>query len=527
MKNKNSRAYLIGGGIASLSVAVQLIKDGHINGEDIKIFDESEFVGGSLYAKDLSSSEGYVMRGVRMFEEETYTATFDLMSQIPSLNSPGKTLREEFVDFNEENESYSKSRLIRAGQVLDSRPLGLNLKDRFSMIKLLFRSEKSLEDKKISQYFTDSFFTSNFWYEFCTVFAFQPWHSLIEFRRYFIRFIQSFPNIDTLETIEISPYNQYEFFILPIIDWLKKQGVEFVLNTRITDLDFIDYKNKKAVSHIHCSCGGVEDKIVVNKYDYVFITLGSITANSSIGSMNQVPSINSEKKDASWALWEKIAQGRPEFGVPSVFNSHIDKSKWTSFTITFRDPLFFNLIEKYINRKVTSFGGLNLVDSNWFTSIVLSYNPYFLNQPKGVSLCWGYGLSSEKEGNFVKKKMSECTGEEILTELIHHLGFEKHLKKILDTSICIPYASPYITSQFLPRKITDRPSVVPSNSLNFAFLGQYSEVPNDVTFTMEYSIRSAQVAIHSFFKSDKKIPPIYKGMLNIKVLYEALKTISR
>jgi len=341
---KKSKVYLVGGGIASLSAAVYLIKDGNISGKNIKIFDESKKIGGSLYAQDLSSSEGYVMRGIRMFEEEAFSASFDLMSEIPSLNSPGKTLREEFIDFNKENKSYSKSRLLKDKYALDSRPLRLRLRDRFRIIKLIFRSENSLEDMEIQQYFTASFFKSNFWYEFCTVFAFQPWHSLIEFKRYFIRFIQSFPNIDTLETIEISPYNQYEFLILPTIDWLKKQGVMFAVNTKITDFDFKDYQEKKTISRIHLIRNNIKDQITINRNDYVFTTLGSIVANSSVGSMTTPPPSNLEERSAAWTLWENIAKDRPEFGIPSVFNSDINKSKWTSFTVTFRDPKFFNLI---------------------------------------------------------------------------------------------------------------------------------------------------------------------------------------
>ncbi len=527
MKDKTSKAYLVGGGIASLSAAVYLINDGKFKGENITIFDELKRVGGSLYSQDLSSSDGYVMRGIRMFEEETFTCTFDLMSQIPSLSVPGKTIREEFLDFNKKNKSCSKSRLIKDGKAIDSKPLKLNIKDRFSLISLLLQKELSLENTKIEEYFTPSFFKSNFWYEFCTVFAFQPWHSLIEFRRYFGRFIQSFPTIDTLENIEIAPYNQYEFLVLPVVDWLKKQGVKFETNTKITNLGFKSRENKKAVSSIYYDKNGDQGEILVDKNDYVFVTLGSIVANSSLGSMTEVPILNRKNKSSAWTLWENISKDNPEFGKPSVFNSHIDKSKWTSFTITFRDPTFFNLIEKYIHKKVTTYGGLNLIDSNWFMSIVISYNPYFINQSKDITLCWGYGLFSDKKGNFIKKKMSECTGEEILTELIYHLGFEKDMEIILKNSVCIPSMTPYVMSVFLPRKIDDRPPVIPKNTSNLAFLGQYCEIPKDVVFTVEYSVRSAQIAVFSLLKLDEKASPIYNGTHNIKVLYNALKTIFR
>jgi len=525
--DKKSKTYLVGAGISSLSAAVYLIKDGNIKGENIIIFDESNNIGGSLDAENLPSGEGYFMRGIRAFEEKAYSCLYDLMSSIPSLNVSGKTLREEFVDYNRKNKSYSKSRLFKDGQTIDSRPLKLNAKDRLNLLHLLTSRESSLENREVREYFTPSFFTSNFWYEFSTVFSFQPWHSLIEFKRYTLRFIQTFPNIDDLEDMESSPYNQYEFLVLPIVDWLKKQGVTFVTNTKITDLDFVSDKNGEKVSRIYYNKSGETGEIIVDENDFVFVTLGSIVANSSIGGMKKVPPSNEEEKNSSWTLWENISKNHPEFGKPSVFNTHIDKSKWVSFTITFRDSTFFNLMEKYIDEKINSFGGINLIDSNWLISIVLFYKPYFINQPDNVKLCWGYGLFSEEKGNFVKKKMSECNGEEILTELVCHLGFEKYLDEILKSSVCIPCVMPYITSLFLPRKKSDRPLVVPHGSINFAFLGQYTEISNDVVFTVEHSIRSAQTAVYSLLKLDKKVSPIYKGIKHTDVLYKALKTILR
>ncbi len=458
------KVYLVGAGIASLSAAIYLIQDACVEGKDIIIFDESKKIGGCLDAEKLPSGEGYSMRGVRAFEEQAYTCLFDLMSDIPSLTMPGKTLKEEFIDFNKKNKSYSKSRLFRNGGVIDSRPLKLNAKDRLNLLHLLTHKESSLEGKEVRDYFTAPFFTSNFWYEFCTVFSFQPWHSLIEFRRYLLRFIQTFSHIDTLQNMESSPYNQYEFLVVPIVDWLKKRGVIFEMDTKITNVDFTSDAKGERISRIHYVSAGKTDDIAIDKDDFVFVTLGSIVANSSKGTMTKSPSANYEEKDASWTLWETISKDRPEFGNPSVFNSHIDKSKWTSFTLTFRDSTFFDLVEKYIHKDVNAFGGLNLIESNWLISMIFFYKPYFLNQPDNVSLSWGYGLGSEERGNFVKKKMSECSGEEILKEIIHHLGFEEHMDAIMNSATCIPCVMPYITSLFLPRKkVIDRqlcPSVI-------------------------------------------------------------------
>jgi oleate hydratase len=78
---------------------------------------------------------------------------------------------------------------------------------------------------------------------------------------------------------------------------------------------------------------------------------------------------------------------------------------------------------------------------------------------------------------------------------VRHLGFDADLKQILDSSNVLPCRMPFVTSQFLKRKVTDRPDVVPKGSTNLALTGQFVEVPDDCVFTMEYSVRSAQMAV--------------------------------
>jgi oleate hydratase len=84
---------------------------------------------------------------------------------------------------------------------------------------------------------------------------------------------------------------------------------------------------------------------------------------------------------------------------------------------------------------------------------------------------------------------------------------------------------PYITSQFMPRRKGDRPAVIPNGSTNLAFLGQFSEIPNDCVFTVEYSVRSAIMAVYGLLKLDKIVPPVYEGQYDVRVLLNAVKTM--
>jgi oleate hydratase len=110
--------------------------------------------------------------------------------------------------------------------------------------------------------------------------------------------------------------------------------------------------------------------------------------------------------------------------------------------------------------------------------------------------------------------MPECTGREILEELLGHLQFDQdegEKNEILDTSTCIPCMLPYSTSQFLSRAKGDRPAVVPAGSKNFAFLGQFVEIPDGIVFTTEYSVLGAMLAVKKFVKPLLEVPPMYFG----------------
>jgi oleate hydratase len=156
-------------------------------------------------------------------------------------------------------------------------------------------------------------------------------------------------------------------------------------------------------------------------------------------------------------------------------------------------------------------------------SIVVPHQPHFDGQPDDVFTLWGYGLFVDEPGDFIEKRMSEATGQELLTELVHHLGFEDDLGEISATTTVIPVMMPYVTSAFQPRGVEDRPLVVPRGSKNFAFLGQYTEIPQDVVFTVEYSVRGAMHGVYALLGIDRPIPGIYHAITDPRVAFGALK----
>ena len=518
-----AKAYLVGGGIAALASAAYLIRDGGLAGENIQIFEEGLLLGGSLDGAG-SPATGYTLRGGRMLTYEAYTCLFDLLNFIPSLNDLGTSVKDEIDDFNQWNVSDAKARLVAGGKILDAADLGLSIKDRLDLVTIMAASEDSLGAQRIEATFQPSFFKTHFWMMWSTTFAFQPWHSAVELRRYLHRFIQELPRIHTLGGVRRTPYNQYDSIVRPLVQWLTEMGVRFSTTTRVTDLTFGYGARGKQVRHIHHLSDDGADVTTIGPDDLVFVTNGSMTDASGFGSMT-TPAPLRTGKGGGWTLWETLAAANADFGRPAAFDGRIDESKWLSFTVTVRDPAFFDLMEAFTGNAAGTGGLVTFTDSSWLMSIVLAAQPHFIDQPDNVQVFWGYGLFVDAIGDFVNKPMSDCTGEELMIELLGHLRFEAHQDQILRSAICIPCMMPFITSQFMPRIKGDRPLVRPVGTTNFAFIGQFCEIPDDVVFTVEYSVRSAQTAVYSVLGLETKVSPLYKGDHDPAVLFGVAKAL--
>ncbi len=517
-------AYLIGGGIASLAAAVYLIRDANFPGKNIHIIEAIPLLGGSNDGAG-DPLQGYVNRGGRMLNEETYENLWDLLKSIPSLECPGMNLYEEIIDFDHRHPTHSNARLIdKYGVVCDVKKMGLNNTDRLALIKLALSSEKSLEGMTIAKWFTRSphFFQTNFWYLWQTTFAFQKWSSLVELQRYMFRFLHLFPRIETLEDVTRTPYNQYESLILPIQKYLQDNGVGLSINARVIDIDF-EGQNPFRAQKIHIKSAEVENTIKLGESDICILTLGSMTDNSRLGTRN-TPAVFATQNPISGELWKNIASKVPTLGNPSAFYSNPNETVWESFTITSKSSALINLITKKFNNPPGN-ALMTFKDSSWLLSIVIPVQPHYKNQiGTTATVMWGYALNMDTLGDFIKKPIRDCTGDEMLTELIGHLGLVEHGEIIRNDVVnIIPAMLPYIISMFQPRKKGDRPLVVPRHSQNFALIGQYVEIPQDVVFTEEYSVRGAREAVYSLLHLNKKVARVTPHWKKISILLAALK----
>ncbi len=517
-----ARAWLVGGGIASMAAAAFLIRDGDMRGCDITILEESDRLGGSLDGAG-DAEHGYILRGGRMLESK-YVCTFDLFDSIPTLDGKS-TVTAEILNWNKMMLTSSQARLVRHAARETDPAFGLTERHILTIERLAIEPEALLAETTIADQFEPGFFQTNFWLMWRTTFAFQPWHSAVEFKRYLVRFSHMIAGFGRLKGIMRTVYNQYDSLVRPLQAWLESRGVQFAFSTGVSDLEFTLRDDRSEVSRIICGNHGKAWDIVVGAHDLVLVTLGSMTEGSHLGTMDAPPLLGTRNDGGAWALWEKLAAVRPEFGRPAAFDSHVDQSKWTSFTITLHDPLFLDRVRDFSGNMPGEGGLITFAQSNWLASIVIPHQPHFLGQPAGVSVCWGYGLTVDAPGNFVKKPMAQCSGREIMTEILGHLGFVDDTAAILGSAICIPCMMPFITSQFMPRRAGDRPSVMPAGYRHLALLGQYCELPDDVVFTVEYSVRSAQTAVYALLDLARKPPAVYRGMFDARVLARAFMAL--
>jgi oleate hydratase len=529
-KNSNprdSKVYLIGSGIASLASAVYLIRDAGMPGKNIHILEQDNIMGGALDGNG-DAEHGFIIRGGRM-HEKYFVCYWDLLSTIPSYGDPDISVKEESFEFNSRFISHAQARLLKDGKRVDLSSLGLSLRDQADLLKLTFASEKSLDNLRIEDWFKKEFFETNYWYIWATMFAFQKWSSVAVMRRYMKRFIHLVEGLPTIGGIMRTKYNQYHSVVMPLKRYLHEKGVQFHLKTQVTDIDFNFFADKKTAIAIHTVKNNELQKISLGEDDYVFITNGSITDSSDNGSWTQAPVLKDKSTSGSWMLWEKIAQKDKAFGNPGVFSDNIDLQKWYSFTATLKDNTFHEYMENFSGNLSGTGGLVTLTDSNWLMSIVIARQPHFPNQPKEVKVFWGYGLYPDNDGNYIKKKMSQCSGKEILEELWYHLKIQELMTPIVDAGKvnCIPVAMPFIDSLFMPYAQGDRPDVLPQGATNFAFLGQFAEVPKDCVFTVEYSVRCAQTAVYGLFETGKEVIPVHDSIYRPNVLIKAIKTISK
>lgn len=525
----NKSAYLIGSGLASLAAACFLVRDGQMSGTHIHVLEKSAIPGGGLDG-DQITNVGYVMRGGREMDNH-FECMWDLFRSIPSIETDGVSVLDEYYWLNKKDPNYSLCRATqnRGEDAHTDKKFGLSDKGSMEIMKLFMTPDEALDNVKMTEIFDDEVFDTNFWMYWRTMFAFKDDQSALEMKRYMQRYIHHIGGLPDFTALRFTKYNQYESMVLPMVKYLEEHGVQFHYNTAVTNVLFDISGNRKFAKTLVLEHDGETKQIDLTENDLVFYTNGSNVENSTYGSQVKATGMDGEiHEGGSFALWRKVAAQDPEFGHPDKFCTDPEDSNWVSATVNTLDEKILPYIQNICKRdplsgKVATGGIVTVKDSSWLLSWTINRQPQYRNQPKGQVLVWLYGMFSDRPGDFIKKPMRDCTGMEICEEWLYHLGvpvdqIEELAKNSANT---VPVMMPFASAYFQPREAGDRPAVVPEGSVNFAFIGNFAETPRDTVFTTEYSIRTAMEAVYTLLDIDRGVPEVWGSVYDIRDLLNA------
>ena len=527
-------AYIIGTGLAGLSAAFYLVRDGRVAGEKIHLLEKLELAGGSCDGrKDIT--KGFYMRGGREMDNH-FEVMWDMFRDVPSIETPGISVLDEYYWLNKHDPNYSLCRATvnRGENAHTDGKFALDKESAMALTKLFITPEKELEDKKISDVLPDSFWGTNFWLYWQTMFAFQRWSSALEMKRYICRYVHHIDGLPDFSALRFTKYNQYESMILPLVKYLENHGVKVEYGVDVKNVVIEKEGSKRVARKLVYVKDGKEETKDLTEDDLVFITNGCCTDTSCYGDQTHAPDISGVKNltGESWDLWNNIASQAEngEYGNPEKFCGDFEATNWMSATVETGDEEIIDHIIKICGRdprsgKVTTGGIVTVKDSvdNWYLSWTINRQPQFRSQETGKVLIWLYSLNTNRDGNYVKKAMRDCTGEEVCREWLWHIGVSEDriddlAKNACNTTTCF---MPYINAFFQPREEKDRPRVVPEGAVNFAFIGQFAETPRDTIFTTEYSIRTGMESVYTLMNVDRGVPEVWGSKYDVRELLRA------
>ena len=527
-------AYIIGTGLAGLTAAFYLVRDGQMPGNHIHLLEKLELAGGSCDGyKDVH--KGFYMRGGREMDNH-FEIMWDVFRDVPSIETPNVSVLDEYYWLNKHDPNYSLCRAtVNKGEDAHTDKLfKLDKDSAMALSQLFITPEANLEDKKISDVLPESFWETNFWLYWQTMFAFQKWSSALEMKRYLCRYVHHIDGLPDFSALRFTKYNQYESMILPLIEYLKKHDVDVQFGMDVKNVVIEDVDGKKTAKELIYVKDNKEQSIPLTANDLVFITNGCCTDTSSYGDQTHAPDLSHivNGQGESWDLWKNIAKQakHDEYGHPDVFCSDTEATNWMSATVETSNEDIIQHIMNICKRdpragKVTTGGIVTVKDSvnNWFLSWTINRQPQFKSQNKDTVLVWLYALHTDTEGNYIKKAMRDCTGEEICQEWLYHIGMDESKIKDYSENACNTTTCfmPYINAFFQPRKNVDRPKVVPEGAVNFAFIGQFAETPRDTIFTTEYSMRTGMESVYTLLNVDRGVPEVWGSQYDIRELLRA------
>ncbi|KAI3059583.1 hypothetical protein CBS147353_10521 [Aspergillus niger] len=478
--------------MASLASAVHLIQEANIPASQVHVVESRTSARDGLPTTG-NATTGYDYRAacLPIFCDG---CTEDLLSIIPSTSGPGKTLLDDLICTP--REIAPTHILIKRGhkeQVCNARGVRMGWKLRIKLALFLRHSEEALGRKTIRDCLDNEFFKSAFW---------AVWASTaVEFRRclrnFFHEILQSSTDPVALNRCT---YNAHEDIILPMTRFLESQGADLKFNSKTTMITMGNDTGCQRVSTLQIYQEGIERTVTIGPHDVVIATLGSAISGSSNGTSTDPPPQEllpaEDYLDENWSFWLGLF---PNLGDPYSFCTRVTESRVECFTITSRQCDFF---AKLTQENPETIASIVLPGSEWSLSLFRPQSKTTSGSSGDEQIIWGHASSPGCQGNYVKKPMLECGGMDILAELLQH--FHTYSEVNLSNFTLIPRVAPRLAAPLLARNYKDRPRVVGTGAENLAVVGQFVEIADETAATMDYSVRSAQLAVYRLMKLGKE-----------------------
>ena len=281
------KAHIVGGGFGGLAAAGYLILNAKVPGQDITIYEADERMGGGFFLGG-SAQSGYNLPG-SVFDSE-FRCAFALLDAVPCAWNPPVSVKKEFFTFNEGHLFDSRGHLIDGeGRIVHGPRFGLSWRDGFDLARLALTPERKLEGRRIREFFSPRFFSTEFWLCYSTIMGSLPQHGATELRRYLNRTLHMLPYISDMANIWRTPINQYQAFIEPLVAWLRARGVNLQTGVFVQDVGFAASPGRITVNRLDYERDGAQTSVTVARDDLVLLTFGSQAADMSVGSMSQAP----------------------------------------------------------------------------------------------------------------------------------------------------------------------------------------------------------------------------------------------
>jgi oleate hydratase len=481
----HTHAYITGGGLSAFASALYLVRDCGLEPSNIHILTDREYYFGN-------EVNGYICRRSKLISEKTSLNFFDLMSNISSLDIPDLTVCDEILNLYRSSPSPRSITFIDTEKnVIDISKIRLTKAHRKIVASLMQSKKEELINLPIHEAFPNDFFTTRFWSLISAAYSFSDESSAYEF-------INALCGIDDILSGTLpNAFDRQEEIIEPLKAHLINLGCDVREKASVTDIDF---ENGRADA-IHFTDNGIRKTVYLNEEDICIFPTDEVAQCESLGSFNEsAPKLFS----APYLLWEKLSAKHPSFKNPSLLFDDIDKNMSVEFTITLSNRLLPELIDKVTSGSLGNDGVIVLDNSAWKMTICAVPQTHFKNMSEDISIIWGCATRFDREGERCGKSMIDCSGAEILYELVSCLNLDEAWDDIRETVInVIPCHRRYDKSYIAP--VRSKLEIIPTGMSNLAISGDFADFDDAAVFSEEYAVSTARTAAYKLMNTKKKI----------------------